>query len=278
MAADQAPWAESGALKMARAGEHIAALEAEIRAFYAREPYVVVAESELDTRAVVQRARVREQPPAHLALVAGDAIHNLRSTLDLLVHQLITVNRHIPSKRSAFPIFETLDDFRTGYKPMVHGMSPLAIEAIRSTAPYRSGNEPLWLLHKLDILDKHRLILPALSSVGTTWVDFGVTFAATINEMATDLPPEERAAWIEDARKESVLGLNWAEPACPVSDGEQLWRVTFDQIGKIDMNPKFQFQIVFGLDPARGKPVVQTLLELRSAVESVVDRLLPFLA
>jgi hypothetical protein len=51
------------------------------------------------------------------------------------------------------------------------GMSSQAIGAIDAVQPYRGGNDALWRLHKLSIVDKHRLILTAGSAVRS--VDLG---------------------------------------------------------------------------------------------------------
>jgi hypothetical protein len=50
-------------------------------------------------------------------------------------------------------------------------MSSQAIGAIDAVQPYREGNDALWRLHKLSIVDKHRLILIAGSAVRS--VDLG---------------------------------------------------------------------------------------------------------
>jgi hypothetical protein len=35
-------------------------------------------------------------------------------------------------------------------------MRPIAVTAIDNAKPYNGGNEPLWRIHQLDIIDKHR--------------------------------------------------------------------------------------------------------------------------
>ena len=37
----------------------------------------------------------------------------------------------------------------------------LAIQAIDRLQPYKAGSRPLWLIHKLNIINKHRLVITA---------------------------------------------------------------------------------------------------------------------
>jgi hypothetical protein len=53
----------------------------------------------------------------------------------------------------------------------VNGMSRPAIDAITAARPYKSGNEPLWVVHELDIADKHHALLATLVSVTQCTVD-----------------------------------------------------------------------------------------------------------
>jgi hypothetical protein len=118
-------------------------------------------------------ARFRKIDPLDpsLPLIIGDCIHNLRSALDHLVYQLAVLNGSSASaaEKTAFPIClrETgpngfNDRVRTSLKPFV---SAAALAEIENSQPYRAYSVPneadIWVLHKLDIIDKHRLLLVA---------------------------------------------------------------------------------------------------------------------
>lgn len=100
-------------------------------------------------------------PPAELALVLGDAIHNLRASLDLLAAALVLRNGR-SVKGVYFPFAATADglDDQIRQKKFDRAGKP-AVELLKRVAPYRGGNELLRGLHDLDILDKHQLIIPA---------------------------------------------------------------------------------------------------------------------
>src|SRR5690348_9159062 len=72
-------------LKVERAERHIRDLQAAIDAFLARDPYPYVVKDDVErgTRSVAMV--VRELVPDELGLIAGDAIHNLRSALDIML-------------------------------------------------------------------------------------------------------------------------------------------------------------------------------------------------
>ena len=114
--------------------------------------------------------------------IMGDAVHNLRSALDHLAYHLVMVGtdkgevRTEPWEKIQFPITHSPDSYkskRTAGK--VQGMERKAIEAIDALKPYKGGNDPLWLLHKLDNTDKHSFILP----IGDDIIISGVSLRAS---------------------------------------------------------------------------------------------------
>jgi hypothetical protein len=128
-----------------------------------------------------------EQPPRDpVSLLIGDVLHNLRSALDLLAFALASAyTKPLPeefAERSEFPIFG--DEDREGNRGIgstrfhertkkglptarsglakIAGWHPDAQAAVERLQPYQRGNEfrsdPLWLLHELDRVSKHRLL------------------------------------------------------------------------------------------------------------------------
>jgi hypothetical protein len=77
-------------LKVSRAGRHIGELETEITAYVELRPFAleVVQEPQFEWCDLT----VRHLPPKHLPTIIGDAIHNLRSALDLLACDLVRLN------------------------------------------------------------------------------------------------------------------------------------------------------------------------------------------
>ncbi len=254
----RANWKDSGAIKLECASELIAEFRREIDMFHKGSPYQLVASTEPQSGDHVVRVRILTTPPLRWAALIGDAIHNLCSALDLLVWQLVLINGAVPGKQNAFPIYDTLSDFVSGYARQLCEVAAPAVNTIRSLNPYEAGNRTLWLLHRLDIIDKHRVLVPAYSSVGTTIIDFGVGLKKLMPE-AGSVPP-------------MPLGINWADPSCSVQDGEELWRVKADQREHVDLNPNFTFTIALAPDTPvkKGMSVVTLLDELTAETMRVV--------
>jgi hypothetical protein len=89
---------------------------------------------------------------------AGDIVHNLRSALDHLAHQLVLVGSpgKEPTRRIEFPIAKDFATYEKDKRAKVEGMRQDAIAAIDALKPYKGGNDDLWRIHELDNIDKHR--------------------------------------------------------------------------------------------------------------------------
>ncbi|HEX9871123.1 MAG TPA: hypothetical protein VGC99_21505, partial [Candidatus Tectomicrobia bacterium] len=154
------------------------------------------------------------------------------------------------NRRIQFNVYDSADEFKTSHDREVHGPRKPAVDIYKGLKPYKGGNDLLWLLHAADVVDKHRGLIPAYSTVGTTIIDFSVGFRA---------PPRR-------------LGLKWADPACPIEDGTELWRVKANMRGQVDMNPTFPFSIAFGeAEVLKAKPIISTLHQFAGVVEGIAQ-------
>ncbi len=109
-------------------------------------------------------------PPPNWSIAIGDVIHQLRTCLDHLVFALATRGGRIVEKphQLSFPLAKSAIDFRADYKvsqgifEKVIGADELA--AIELAQPYRRkpknpAMDYLYVLGKLDDIDKHRAII-----------------------------------------------------------------------------------------------------------------------
>jgi hypothetical protein len=248
--------------KIERAKQHVGDLEAEIRRFLDSGPYEVIADEQSEPGYRIYKLSKVVDPPYQIALIAGDAVHNARSSLDLLVRQLVLANGKTPSKRDAFPISESSQGFKSGGAPKIKGrISNDAVKVVRAVKPYKGGNDALWRLHHLDIADKHHL----LSVVGARFE--GVTIPMS-------RPP---APWITDeiwnamVQAASQIYLQPPDRMFPLKDGDVLMR---NEIGELDpdYHPQFRFGIAFGQgEVVQGEPVLETINQLIGAAEEVVE-------
>lgn len=246
---------EGSKLKVERAKEHFSQLDAELGAFHERKPYRIVVEEGPQSGDQIYRVKISEQPPLRWATIIGDIVHNLRSALDLLVCDMVRANGNIPNRNTTFPISRSAEDFEKGLPEKVCGVDKKVIRIIRDLKPYKGGNEPLWILHSLDITDKHRLIL----SVGAAYKNFIMS-------------PRLTLPWREDKIVElPSIAFRPADRQYPLEDNAEVFCVKA-AARALDSNFQFTFEVAFGDEEVvQGEPVLSTLKELINCVEGVID-------
>jgi hypothetical protein len=186
-------------------------------------------------------------PAPEAALIIGDALHNLRSALDILWHEVIQECSGTPTRYSRFLIEDSRDALEKRLIAAVKDkrISELISELMLDTVkPYPTGNYCLWALDDLNVRDKHKLIIPMLKWVWITGVRFeddeGNVLDAPI--LIADRPWRERLSMDFYAKNLTVKDKG---PSAP--------NVFFDQ--------GFPFE---------GEPVVAALDRIREVVTSTV--------
>ena len=242
-------------IKIKRAKKHINDLEKEIVAFRDRNPYLVVKDFNAQTGLNFWQLKVREDIPEMWPAIIGDAIHNLRSSLDILGCALVlhqSPGANISSIH--FPIGANLNVFEAGLAKHMKRASQKAVRTIRRLKPYKGGNTLLWQLHQLDIRDKHQLIIP----VGSTHKSTLMTVVAT----DPDTGRQERLR---------PMLLSPEERVYPLEDGAILFRLRPTD-PNVETNYQFAFDIAFGEGQiVDGEPVVATLRKLVNLTERIID-------
>ena len=110
--------------------------------------------------------------PLRFAVIAGEAVHQLRTTFDHIIWALAQKNGVDPSLRITFPVSETKEKYEKAIKNgAIKGVSRDMYPHIESLQPYRSKdpeNHIIKMVHDLDVRDKHQLLV-----VTTTAMQFG---------------------------------------------------------------------------------------------------------
>jgi hypothetical protein len=188
-------------VKLARAREHGIDLKNRIDAYFAEQPYGVSCKHGPEPNEFVVRARVTKQPLLIFGLLTGECAHQLRSALDCAIGDLIQLGTGAPPRADLnfeFPIFGF--DSKYAQKKMrekTAGVSPEVFAVIEGFQPYKRqplDHQTLWLLHQIDIEDKHRSLHvvsggaalakiehvgmtgEAAFSIDTRWIDNPTTF------------------------------------------------------------------------------------------------------
>lgn len=144
---------------MGRAKQHINDLNRAVDAYLAERPMRVVRGQYPKTGEIKFFIKTEKTPPEELSLILGDAVHNLRSALDLLIFAMVGDQAPQP-ERVLFPFSKDAKGLgSTIANRQVHIASKEVIDELHALKPYPGGNELLSGLHALDVRDKHHLIL-----------------------------------------------------------------------------------------------------------------------
>jgi len=227
-------------LKVARAKHHLDAFQAARQSFLQRQPFVTLAEFDESENTTYFRLGPLPEIPAELSLIAGDAAHALRTSLDYLACELVRDESNNP-KNVYFPICETATKYATDSPSKTKGMSTTAKATIDRLKPYGGGTEYLWALHYLDITDKHRLLVTVGARVGIIHVSPGRT--PTPVGFLTDSP---------------VL-----------QEGDILGHLAGNHVGTSNMT--FELDIALGEpDAFEGQPVLDVFRNMVTIVEAIL--------
>jgi hypothetical protein len=253
--------------KVARASEHIQQFVAVAGGFFQTDPYRIVVQKNPKTGNLDWVAQVRADPPLALSLIAGDVIHNLRSALDLLAWQLVLDGGGKPvvsgSLATCYPIMDGRRAFKNVGLRRVQGASKDAKDLISATRPFKGGNDALWQIHRLDIVDKHRLLV----AVGAAHRNIILTF-----------PTPSMIRIAEKHFKNTPVSAHPVDLALepegrqfPLKDGDVIFSDATDTPPE-DRDPKFTFDIAIS-EPGvvEGESLGPLLVEFVNQVQGIID-------
>ena len=196
---------------------------------------------------------IKEIPPA-FSLISSDVLSNLRSTLDHLAYQLVIASGNQPDRRTAFPIFNTAEEYKTNSARKVKLMTQTRQDAIMATKPYKGGNDLLWRLSMLDAISKHRLLVTIGVTLGG--IDAFAHFAR-IGLMPTEFIDRTRNfRWKYVERK-------------PLKVGDVLFHSPSDQV---DEDMEITAEIAFYESRiCECEPIIETLHSMADLVSNILS-------
>ena len=156
-------------LKVQRANEHILELQDAIRFLESKYTSTVERDQHTGVQELIHAAPNFGEDFRKLSLIIGDAVHNLHTALDYA--WAATIEKQVPMSASTFTKFPVRET-RALLEAALHGAAidtgcPALFNTIVSAIqPYSGGNNDIiWTLHKLDISDKHLLLLELTPTV-----------------------------------------------------------------------------------------------------------------
>ena len=149
-------------LKLERAKQHISDLHARLCAFSGTDYYSLRVDTDHQTGKDSLKFEITKPLPDDIGLIIGDALHNLKSALDFAVNDIVFLKTGARSKYTKFPVQDSRDKLIAtvnggSVRKASKTIADLIVDIIK---PYKGGNDAIWSLHELNILDKHILLLP----------------------------------------------------------------------------------------------------------------------
>jgi hypothetical protein len=101
--------------------------------------------------------------PDSWGLMVGEVMHHLRSILDNTIWQLVLANDRVPNQFTEYPIARDSEWFTSRAPKKLRGVSAEVYTIIEKLQPHCRADvdyrkHPLWLIHELDIIDKHQIV------------------------------------------------------------------------------------------------------------------------
>lgn len=253
-------------VKIERAKKHIDDLNAELRAFFAKHPYEVVSKKSSESGKLRYYLSRMAPVPLSLAVFTGDAIQNLRTALDHLAHHLLLVKLGAAAtdEELNFPISNSAKDYESLIKRKVKRLRQDAIDALLSFQAYKGGKgEQIWVLNRLNNVDKHRLIL-TVSSVGGS---------AIISNAGLGRMMEQRLGIPAGSFPIMKIVVYPSDPTI-LKVGDEVFPAnidTWDTLPNSENQPEFHFYISFN-EPQifKGGPLPETLQHFADLVSNTV--------
>lgn len=246
-------------LKVKRAREHIEDVKARVLSAIEKAPPVVEPRQNADSGKWEVVFHGGGSPEPMIGVICGEVVHAARSALDHAVGEMISLATGTwpgGDSKFEFPIIGDPTKYADAKKRKLDGVPPAAVAFIDAIQPCHRLNiappehQILWILHRLDIEDKHR----RLHVLGRGFLLYHLTYKGPHGAFVR----EQINKWVfplEDGAVVHTLSLGIDHP-------------------KPEMYGDVQFEIAFENPPeARNGEVVAELTKLVDEVEVVLDRL-----
>jgi hypothetical protein len=161
-------------LKVERAEHHVRQLETIFRHYIADNMKRL--RPKRNHRTLNHATPKRVAFPKHTSTVLGDAIHNLRASLDHAYCTLVEANGGTVTRDVYFPFRKERQSGEASIeRHKEKGLAPsdkVCRVIFDDIQPYDGGKLGLYDLHLLDITDKHRVLIPTMSVEKVERLDF----------------------------------------------------------------------------------------------------------
>jgi hypothetical protein len=159
--------------KIERAKQHVDDLNAVHKTFAASKPYEIVPKYNTESKQLLLVFECAPIPP-RCSLLIGEILYQLRSALDHLVRKLVIQAGGTPNSLTQFPIYKIKRGPGFTYESrgtqVIKGVSSSAAKKIEELQPFQAStapeDDPLWQIHELNNIDKHRFLITTRACLG----------------------------------------------------------------------------------------------------------------
>jgi hypothetical protein len=252
---------DSAMLKIHRATEHVNELNA---MFQKKRPFTYVLETNIKTGQRATFARRNEAVINRAALICGDVVHNIRSALDHAYWEIVSPVATTDRERQnvQFPFCETEARLDEAIKTrLADKVSQAFYQALFDLKPHgeSGGNEFLALIHRLDILDKHKLLIPT--------GDYTRLSSEMLIKQVPDFP--SGFGIVNCIFGQSHRDVSWSIP--PMNRGQRR-SAKIPESGILEQELNVPVEIVFTVTGSdRFRPIIPTLHKLIDVAETTVS-------
>ncbi|UWZ85336.1 hypothetical protein [Occallatibacter riparius] len=209
-------------LKIQRAEKHINDLNRMIDAFVAGRNHEVFIEHDSDGGDDLLKVKAISSLPDDFAMVLGDAVHNLHTALDFVINEIEFRTTGEMTDHTKFPIYPTWQTLVGAVNGGFKKKAPKEVIdcIVQVVQPYITGNgETLYGLHRMDIADKHQLLL---TKAEFNFIN-GICYEDDAGiENALD-------TWLVIPGKVASMRLSGCRNAKITNQGNAAYRIMFDQ-------------------------------------------------
>ena len=266
-------------LKVERAEMHFIELDAAIRTFMATKPYRVVRKVGPQYPYEISRA---DPVPDSIGAIIGDAVQNLRSALDHLSRQLLFVAMQVETSdaETQFPIRNKASEYESllGRIKKQGFLREDAFDALQGIKAYKGGKgNALWVLNRLNNIDKHRVILTTGASLQSVNLGAAISRMPLPSYKAADGTRRELGTGLPIPRDPPIANLfiRPAEIQCPLKLGDKL---LINAGMEMDPDNDFRFDISLNEpEVTQPRPILETVKEFTDIVDATIRALRPCL-
>jgi hypothetical protein len=251
------------------AQKHVDNFDTAVADFRRANPHAIRKKYNLEAGSVTYHVGSVPDIDPELQMRFGDAIHNLRSTLDHLARALVEATDVLfDEEKTSFPIGDFAKDYKSLARAKVKGLRKPCLEILDGIQPYKDGSShQLWQLNKLDVIDKHRMLV-AVATV-KTGRSMTPSEEAAFKAKKTIIGPATFAAhqYVFAANNPPVIPLQAGDKlgTFPISEANEDMRFAFD----VAIN---EFEVVEGLVPA-----LYFMMGISSEIGAIINRFVPCL-